>query len=262
MRIDFLTLFPRFFESPLSDAIFQRAREKGLVSFNTYNIRDYTHDRHRTADDYPFGGGAGMLLKPEPVFECLEDVLKDKRQNDEPVPVILMTPQGKLFSQSIAFKLAEHKRMVIICGHYEGIDDRVREHLVTEEISIGDYVLSGGEIPALVVADAVIRLVPGVLGSNESAAGDSHTDGLLEYPQYTRPADFRGWKVPEVLLSGNHARVAAWRREQSILKTAHVRPDLLANASLTAAEKRLLERLAEEQSAPDISRTGERHAAN
>jgi tRNA (guanine37-N1)-methyltransferase len=241
MRIDILTLFPQLFESPLSGAIFQRAKAKNLACFNVYNIRDYTHDKHHVVDDYPFGGGAGMLLKPEPVFEALEDLLKDCQPDQEPIPVILMTPQGKLFSQPLAYQLAEHKRLVILCGHYEGVDDRVREHIVTQEISIGDYVLSGGELPALVVVDAVVRLIPGVLGSDESAAGDSHTDGLLEYPQYTRPAEFRGWKVPEVLLSGNHAKIAAWRREQSLLKTAERRPDLLARVSLTAKERELLQ---------------------
>jgi tRNA (guanine37-N1)-methyltransferase len=243
MRIDILTLFPQFFDTPLQSAIFQRAKDKELASFNIYNIRDYTHDKHHVVDDYTFGGGAGMLLKPEPVFECLEDVLKDRKAEEEPIPVILMTPQGKQFSQPLAYQIAEHKRIVILCGHYEGVDDRVREHIVTEEISIGDYVLSGGELPALVVADAVVRLIPGVLGSDESAAGDSHSDGLLEYPQFTRPADFRGWKVPDILLSGNHAKIAEWRREQSILKTAQRRPDLLAKASLTAREKKMLQSL-------------------
>jgi tRNA (guanine37-N1)-methyltransferase len=240
MRFDILTLFPQFFETPLSSAIFQRARDKGLASFNTYNIRDYTHDKHNVVDDYPFGGGAGMLLKPEPVFEAIEDVLKDRQPGEEPVPVILTTPQGRQFSQPMAYQLAEHKRLVILCGHYEGVDDRVREHIVTHEISIGDYVLSGGELAALVIADAVTRLLPGVLGSDESAAGDSHSDGLLEYPQFTRPAEFRGWAVPEILLSGNHAKIAAWRREQSLLKTAERRPDLLSKASLTPKEKKTL----------------------
>ena len=243
MRIDILTLFPQFFESPLQSAIFQRAKDKGLACFNIYNIRDYTHDKHHVVDDYPFGGGAGMLLKPEPVFEALEDVLKDRKPDEEPIPVILMTPQGKPFSQPLAYQLAERKRLVILCGHYEGVDERVREHIVTEEVSIGDYVLSGGELPALAVADAVVRLLPGVLGSEESAAGDSHTDGLLEYPQYTRPAKFRGWSIPEILLSGNHAKIAAWRREQSLLRTAERRPDLLARASLTAREKKMLQSL-------------------
>jgi tRNA (guanine37-N1)-methyltransferase len=244
MRIDILTLFPQFFDSPLASAIFQRAKDKGLANFNVYNIRDYTHDKHHVVDDYPFGGGAGMLLKPEPVFEALEDVLKDRQPDEEPIPVILMTPQGKPFSQSLAFQLAQRKRLVILCGHYEGVDDRVCAHIVTEEISIGDYVLSGGELPALVVADAMVRLIPGVLGSEESAAGDSHTDGLLEFPQYTRPAEFRGWKVPEILLSGNHAKIAAWRREQSLLRTAQRRPDLLAGACLTGKEQKTLKSLA------------------
>ncbi len=250
MRIDILTLFPQFFESPLSSALFQRAKDKGLASFNIYNIRDYTQDRHHVVDDYPFGGGAGMLLKPEPVFKVIEDVLRDRKPDEEPIPVILMTPQGKAFSQPLAYKLAEHQRLVILCGHYEGVDDRVREHLVTEEISIGDYVLSGGELPALVVADAVVRLIPGVLGSDESAAGDSHSDGLLEYPQYTRPAEFLGWKVPEILLSGNHAKIAAWRREQSLKITAERRPDLLAKACLTAREKKMLQSFEKSESKP------------
>jgi tRNA (guanine37-N1)-methyltransferase len=240
MRIDIFTLFPQFFSTPLQSAIFQRAKDKELASFNIYNIRDYTHDKHHVVDDYPFGGGVGMLIKPEPLFEALEDVLKDGRTGGEPVPVILTTPQGKPFSQPLAYQLAKHQRIAILCGHYEGIDDRVREHLVTHEISIGDYVLSGGELPALVIADALVRLIPGVLGSEESAVGDSHSDILLEYPQFTRPADFRGWKVPEILLSGNHAKITAWRREQSILKTAQYRPDLLDKASLTAKEKKWL----------------------
>ncbi len=240
MRIDILTLFPQFFETPLSSAIFQRAKDRGLASFNTYNIRDYTHDKHHIVDDYPFGGGAGMLLKPEPIFEAIEDVLKDQQADEEPIPVILTTPQGKQLSQPLAYRLAEHKRIVILCGHYEGVDDRVRQHIITEEISIGDYVLSGGELPALVIADAVIRLLPGVLGSEESAAGDSHSDGLLEYPQFTRPAEFRGWSVPEILLSGNHAKIAEWRREQSLILTAKKRPDLLSKSCLTAREKKIL----------------------
>ena len=249
MRIDILTLFPQFFETPLHSAIFQRARDKELAAFNIYNIRDYTHDKHHVVDDYPFGGGAGMLLKPEPVFEALEDVLKDRSAEEEPIPVILTTPQGRPFSQPLAYQLAEHKRLVILCGHYEGVDDRVREHIVTHEVSIGDYVLSGGELPALVIADAVVRLIPGVLGSDESAAADSHSDGLLEYPQFTRPAEFRGWNVPEILLSGNHAKIAAWRREQSILKTAERRPDLLAKTSLTAKEKKMLQSMAKDDPA-------------
>jgi tRNA (guanine37-N1)-methyltransferase len=253
MRIDILTLFPQFFETPLTSAIFQRAKDKGLASFNTYNIRDYTHDKHHVVDDYPFGGGAGMLLKPEPVFEALEDVLKDRRPDEEPVPVILTTPQGKQFSQPLAYRLAEHKRIVILCGHYEGVDDRVRQHIVTEEVSIGDYVLSGGELPALVIADAVVRLLPGVLGSDESAAGDSHSDGLLEYPQFTRPVEFRGWSVPEILLSGNHAKIAVWRREQSLIRTAEQRPDLLSKACLTAREKKTLEARLKDKSSKDSS---------
>jgi len=219
-----------------------------LAHFNIYNIRDYASDKHRVVDDYPFGGGAGMLMKPEPIFRAMEDILGDKKQEKNSVPVILTTPQGQLFSQPLAFQLANHQHIVIICGHYEGIDDRVREHLVTHEISIGDYVLSGGELPALVIADTLLRLVNGVLGSDESAEDDSHSNCLLEHPQYTRPADFCGLKVPEVLLSGNHAKIAAWRREQSIKKTMQKRPDLLAKTSLTKAEKEWVEALMLEQS--------------
>jgi len=245
MRIDILTLFPQLFESPLSSAIFQRAREKDLATFHIYNIRDYTHDRHHTVDDYPFGGGAGMLLKPEPVFEAVEDVLKDRSPQDEPLSIILMTPQGKPFSQPNAQKLSTYNRLVIICGHYEGVDERVHQHLVTEEISIGDYVLSGGELPALVVADAVVRLIPGVLGSEESVKDDSHMEGLLEYPQYTRPPVFRDWGVPDILLSGNHARIAGWRREQSLERTLKRRPDLLAKADLTPQDKKFMKSMTE-----------------
>ncbi|MCL2140990.1 MAG: tRNA (guanosine(37)-N1)-methyltransferase TrmD [Dehalococcoidia bacterium] len=237
MRIDILTLFPQFFSTPLQSAIFQRAQEKALVSFNIWNIRQYTHDKHHVVDDYPFGGGAGMLLKPEPVFEALEDILQGQTAKTDPVPIILTTPQGEKFSQPLAHKLAQHRRIIIICGHYEGVDDRIREHWVTHEISIGDYVLSGGELPALVISDALVRLMPGVLGSEESATDDSFSGGLLEYPQFTRPAEFHGLKVPDVLLSGNHAKISAWRREQSLLKTASQRPDLLEKACLSSKEK-------------------------
>jgi len=240
MRIDILTLFPPMFEGPFGFGIFQRAIDNGLVEINLINIRDYTHDKHHTADDYPYGGGAGMVLKPGPVFEAVEAI---KTAVSEAPPVILLSPQGRLFSHEIAEELAMKPHLVFICGHYEGIDERVAEHLATDEISIGDYVLTGGEVPAMVVIDAVLRLVPGVLGSEASPAEDSHAAGLLEYPQYTRPADFRGWKVPEVLLSGNHARIARFRREQIIRRTLERRPELLERADLGREDKQLVERL-------------------
>jgi len=240
MRIDFFTLFPHLFESPLSSAIFQRARDKGLASFHVHNIRDYTHDKHHITDDYPYGGGAGMVLKPGPIFEAVESVLAGRTPQDEPLSIVLLSPQGKLFSQAEAERLAACNRLLLICGHYEGVDERVGEHLATESISIGDYVLSGGEIPALVVADAVVRLIPGVLGSPESAGEDSHAEGLLEYPHYTRPPDFRGWPVPPVLLSGNHGEVAKWRRRESLRRTLERRPDLVKKARLSPDDKRMI----------------------
>jgi len=225
LRIDILTLFPQLFEQPFKTGIFQRAIDNGLVEVNIYNIRDYTHDKHNVADDYPYGGGAGMVLKPEPIFEAVEDIQKGLDKKEEKPAIILLTPQGRPFSQAIAQELSDKKHLILICGHYEGIDERVREHLATDEISIGDYVLSGGEPAALVVVDALTRLIPGVLGSEESIKDDSHSNGLLEYPQYTRPAVFREWQVPDVLLSGNHARIAEWRRRQSILRTLKRRKD-------------------------------------
>ncbi|HUU07959.1 MAG TPA: tRNA (guanosine(37)-N1)-methyltransferase TrmD [Dehalococcoidales bacterium] len=227
MRIDILTLFPEMFPGPFGASIIKRAVDGGLVSLNIYNIRDYTHDKHHTVDDYAYGGGAGMILKPEPIFEAVESV-----KEEDTCPVILLTPQGRPFSQPVAQELSGHSRLILICGRYEGVDERVREHLVSDEISIGDYVLSGGELAAMVVVEAVVRLLPGVLGSEESLAEDSHTGGLLEYPQYTRPPAFRGWSVPEVLLSGNHAQIARWRREQAIQRTKERRPELLDRVSL------------------------------
>ena len=199
-----------------------------------HNIRDYAHDRHRTVDDYPFGGGPGMVLKPEPIFEAVEAV--KKQTNYKGTPIILLTPQGKLFTHQVAQGLALHQNIMLICGHYEGVDERVQEHLVTEEISIGDYVLSGGELAAMVVVDAVVRLLPQALGSSESPVIDSHSDGLLEYPQYTRPRVYRGWEVPPVLLSGDHGEIARWRRRQAILRTRERRPDLAERANLSAEE--------------------------
>lgn len=238
MHIDILTLFPQMFQGMFSLGILKRAVDQKLVSIGVYNIRDYTHDKHHTADDYPYGGGAGMVLKPEPIFEGVESI---EREAD--TPVILLSPQGRLFSQQVAQELSHHSHLILICGHYEGVDERVREHLATDEISIGDYVLSGGELAAMVVIDAVFRLVPGVLGSEASPLDDSHVGGLLEYPQYTRPATYRGWPVPDVLLSGNHAQINSWRREQSIRRTLEHRPELLDRAELSPKEKRLVERL-------------------
>ncbi len=230
MQIDILTLFPEMFEGPFSVGLFQKAVERGLVKVELHNFREQTHDRHSSVDDAPYGGGAGMVLKPEPIFETVEALLAEP--NTESPPVILLTPQGRVFNQQIAAELAKKPRMILICGRYEGVDERVREHLATDEISIGDYVLGGGELAAMVVVDAVTRLIPGVVGSEESAADDSHSTGLLKYPQYTRPSQFRDWAVPEILLSGNHARIAEWRRQQSIDRTGKRRPDMLERAGL------------------------------
>ena len=243
MRIDILTLFPQMFEVPFSFGIFKRAVDNGLVRLNLYDIRAYTHDKHHTADDYPYGGGAGMVLKPEPIFEAVESIKAGIKGEAGELPVILLTPQGRLFSQQIAQELSEKRHLLFICGHYEGFDERVREHLATDEISIGDYVLTGGEVPAMVVVDAMVRLLPGVLGSEDSSLDDSHVSGLLEYPQYTRPADYKEWSVPEVLLSGYHAEIAKWRREQIIRRTLERRPELLNKANLGLEDKRLVKRL-------------------
>ena len=245
MRIDILTLFPEMFQVPFSSGIFKRAVDNKLVNLNVHNIRDYTHDKHHTADDYPYGGGSGMVLKPEPIFKTLESIKADILLKDRTseLPVILLTPQGRPFSQQIAQELSGHSHLILICGHYEGVDERVREYMVTDEISIGDYVLTGGELPAMVVLDAVTRLLPGVLGSEASPLDDSHVSGLLEYPQYTRPATYREWQVPEILLSGDHGRIAKWRREQVILRTLVWRPELLEKADLCSEEKILVERL-------------------
>jgi tRNA (guanine37-N1)-methyltransferase len=245
MRIYIFTLFPQMFESPLSSGIFKRAIDSSLIEITVHNIRDYTHDKHRTVDDYPYGGGAGMVLKPEPIFEAVEAVKADIHLEDEAsqLPVILLSPQGRLFSQQIALELSKHSNLILICGHYEGVDERVCKYLVTDEISIGDYVLSGGELAAMVVADAVVRLLPGVLGSSASLIEDSHTTGLLEYPQYTRPPIYKGWAVPEVLLSGNHAQIARWHRDQAILRTSERRPDLLDKAELSPKEIKFVEGL-------------------
>jgi tRNA (guanine37-N1)-methyltransferase len=244
MRFDILTIFPEMFQSPLSTGLLQRAISRKLVTVNLQNIRDYTHDRHSTVDDYPYGGGAGMVLKPGPIFEAVESLRAEMPPEEAAtLPVILLTPQGRLFSQEVAGELSRHDCLALICGRYEGVDERVREHLATDEISIGDYVLGGGELAAMVIVDAVIRLLPGVLGSDESALDESHAAGLLEYPQYTRPPVYRDWPVPEVLLSGNHAQIAAWRREQSILRTLQRRPEMLERAQLNRKEEHLIERM-------------------
>ncbi len=239
MNFHVFTLFPAMFQGPLSESILKRAREKGLLNVSLYDIRDYAEDKHRIVDDYAYGGGPGMVMKPEPVFKAVEAQLERIKQNQsEPsaVPVILMSPRGRVLTQNVARELARHPDMVLICGHYEGVDQRIVDHLVTDEISIGDYVLTGGELAAMVLIDCVARLGEGVLGSEESTTRESHTDGLLQYPQYTRPPEFRGWTVPEVLLSGHHARIEEWRREQSLLETRLRRPDMLETSEVPSEE--------------------------
>jgi tRNA (guanine37-N1)-methyltransferase len=221
MKIDVLTLFPAMFAGPLDESIVKRAREAGLLDLKIHSLRDWTHDRHKTVDDRPFGGGPGMLLKVEPLFEAVESLRCEKTR------VILLSPSGRTFDQSIARELAQSEELLLVCGSYEGFDERVREALADDELSIGDYVLTNGALPAMVVIDAVARLLPGVLGDDESSHDESFSQGLLEYPQYTRPAEFRGMKVPEVLLSGNHAEIEKWRRQQAKLRTEKQRPDLL-----------------------------------
>ena len=221
MKIDVLTLFPAMFAGPLDESIIKRARETGRLDLKIHNLRDYAHDRHKTVDDRPFGGGPGMLLKPEPIFEAVESLARENTL------VILLSPAGRRFNQAIAGQLAQVEHLLLVSGHYEGFDERVREQLADDELSIGDYVLTNGALPVMVIVDAVTRLLPGVLGDDESSQEESFSDGLLEYPQYTRPAEFRGMKVPEVLLSGNHGEIARWRAEQARLRTKERRPDLL-----------------------------------
>ena len=222
MKIDVLTLFPAMFAGPLDESIIRRARDAGLLDLKIHQLRDYAHDRHRTVDDRPFGGGPGMLLKPEPIFEAVEAIAREKSR------VILLSPAGRPFSQAIARELAQQDDLLFVTGHYEGFDERIREQLADDELSIGDYVLTNGALPAMVVIDAVVRLLPGVLGDDESAKEESFSPGVgLEYPQWTRPAEFRGMKVPDVLVSGNHAQIAKWRMEQAAKRTKERRPDLL-----------------------------------
>jgi tRNA (guanine37-N1)-methyltransferase len=264
MRFDVLTLFPPIFASPLQESILKRAIDAGRLTVAVRNIRDYAVDKHHVTDDVPYGGGGGMVMKPEPIFAAVKDILRKEREakseghTGESAPyaprstlhiprplIILLTPQGRLFTQAVARELATQDWIVLICGRYEGVDERVRQYLATDEISIGDYVLTGGELPALVIIDAVTRLLPGVLGDPGATMDDSHAEGLLEYPHYTRPADFQGHAVPDVLVSGHHAQVARWRREQSLRRTWERRPDLLAQAKLAQADREFLARLAQ-----------------
>jgi len=246
VKVDVLTTFPEVFEPALAASILKRAREAGIVTIEVHDLRQFTEDRHRTTDDYPFGGGPGMVMKPEPFFRGVEAVRcgEDAGCREE---VVLLCPQGERFEQGMARELAEKDHLILLCGHYEGVDERVREHLATRAVSIGDYVLTGGELPAMVVIDAVVRLLPGALGAEEGAASDSFADGLLEYPQYTRPAEFRGWSVPEVLLSGHHEQIRRWRRKESLRRTKRLRPDLLERAELTEEDREVLEEVEEEE---------------
>jgi len=237
VRIEVFTLFPELFPPYLDASILGRARQAGLLDIGLHNIRDYATDKHQVTDDEPYGGGGGMVMKPEPIFAAVESVLGAPPK----APVILLSPQGRPFTQAIAQELAQHNHLALICGRYEGVDERVRQHLATDEISIGDFVLTGGELPALLLIDAVARNIPGALGDPEGAITDSHASGLLEHPHYTRPQEFRGWEVPEILRSGDHARIARWRRQQSLMRTARRRPDLLERADLSKEDKKLLE---------------------
>jgi tRNA (guanine37-N1)-methyltransferase len=248
MQFEVFTLLPEVFPSYLETSIIKRARERDLINVRVHNIRDYTHDKHNTTDDTPYGGGGGMVMKPDPVFEAIETVLglnsnQTPPEPDSNIPIILLTPQGRVFNQSIAQELSQHPHIALLCGRYEGIDERIREHLVTDEISIGDYVLTGGELPALILIDAIARLLPDVLGDPTGAQDDSHATGLLEYPHYTRPPEFRGWKTPDILLSGDHAKIEKWRREQSLLRTFKKRPDMLEKAELTKKDLKFVESL-------------------
>jgi tRNA (guanine37-N1)-methyltransferase len=253
MRFDVFSLFPQVFTPYFEISMLQRAIQRGLVEVCLHDIRQWALDRHHVTDDAPYGGGGGMVMKPEPIFSAVEAIL-----GAPPVcPVILMTPQGRPFTQEIAQSLSANSKLAILCGRYEGIDERIRTHLVTDEISIGDYVLTGGELPALIVMDAVARLIPGVLGDPDGAKDDSYATGLLEYPHYTRPPEFRTWKVPEVLLSGNHAEIVRWRRQQSLLRTYQRRPDLLKKMTLSDSDQRYLDQLfstsTENKTDPDTS---------
>ncbi len=247
MQFDVFTLFPEMFPPYLDMSILKRAQENGLIEVNLHNIRDWATDKHHVTDDTPYGGGGGMVMKPEPIFAAIEDRLGAPPD----CPVVLLTPQGRKFSQKIAIELAANKRIALLCGRYEGVDERVRQHLVTDEISIGDYVLTGGELPALILIDALSRLIPGVLGDPGGPVDDSHASGLLEYPHYTRPPEFRGMKVPEMLLSGDHRKIARWRRQQALLRTIQRRPDMLEKFELTEEDKKYLSNLDALEAATD-----------
>jgi tRNA (guanine37-N1)-methyltransferase len=244
VHFDILTLFPKIFDSPFRESILQRAVDQGLVSIAIHNIRDYAPGKHRVTDDTPYGGGGGMVMKPEPIFRAVEEILRGEPHDQ--VTVVLLSPQGRLFTQKVSWELTNYARVVLICGRYEGVDERVRLLLADDEISIGDYVLTGGEIPAMVVIDAVTRLIPGVLGDPKAPSKDSHAHGLLEHPHYTKPAVYRGLSVPEVLLSGDHAAVELWRRREAVRRTYERRPDLLEKADLTAHDQAFLQELRRE----------------
>ncbi len=237
MKFDIFTLLPEVFDPYLSSSILARAREKQIINVAVHDIRSYTTDRHHVTDDTPYGGGGGMVMKPEPVFTAIEAVLG----SPPACPVILLSPQGRVFNQQIAIELSRIPHLALLCGRYEGIDERIRGHLITDQISVGDYVLTGGELPALMLLDAVSRLLPGVLGDPQGPWDDSHASGLLEYPHYTRPPEFRGWAVPEVLLSGNHAEIEKWRHQQSLIRTVEQRPDMLERMQLSKEDKKFLE---------------------
>lgn len=240
MRIDIITLFPSMFRGPFDESIIKRARKKGILEINLHNLREFTDDRHRTVDDVPYGGGAGMVMKPEPLFRVVEKI---KEERSSSWKVILLSPQGRPFAQEKAKELAEEEGLIFICGHYEGVDERVREHLIDEELSLGDFVLTGGELGAMVIIDAIARMLPGVLGCKDSIREDSFYQTLLDYPHYTRPTEFRGWKVPGVLISGNHQKIREWRKKKKLENTFKKRPDLLKTAKLSREEEEMLEQI-------------------
>jgi len=242
MKFEIFSLFPTVFKPYFEVSILQKALENGLIDINIHNIRDWTFDKHHVTDDTPYGGGGGMVMKPEPIFTAVEDVLGIPPK----CPVILMSPQGRPFNYAIARDLAAFPQIAIICGRYEGIDERVRQYLITDQISIGDFVITGGELPAMMIVDAISRFIPGVLGDPTGAEDDSFSNGLLEYPHYTKPEEFRGWKVPEVLLNGHHAKIEAWRREQSLIRTFFQRPDLLVNVKFSKKDLLIIESLKNE----------------
>lgn len=243
MRFDIFSIFPEVFYPYIDTSIIQRACANKIIDIHIHNIRDWSEDKHHTTDDTPFGGGGGMVMKPEPIFSAVESVAGGKPE----CPVVLMTPQGKQLTYELAFQLSQEERLMILCGRYEGVDERVRQHLVTDEISIGDYVLSGGELPAMVLTESITRLLPGALGDPKGAADDSFTNGLLEYPHYTRPASYRDWEVPQELISGNHQAINIWRKRQALLRTLEKRPELILSAKLDHADKKILNELIEQK---------------